>query len=184
MRLLTAILCALVCACASPTSPTVSTGAPGATTAVADKPPINPNPALSCPSESPDELVVVVDDFVASKGGWKVTIDLRRVGVNVNNYIIWYQRSAPGEPVKSMTLPGTRPIDTIYLSPAGVYGFRAQSSCFDGGYGPLGRVVVKNVGGGSFGPDVPPPPVVPPPPSPCVQPNTTGTLPTPKPPCA
>lgn len=151
------------------------TGVSGGTTfAIADKPPSNPNVGLSCPSDAPTELTVVVDDYVPGRG-WKVTIDLRRTGANIPKYLVWYQRV--GDPaIRSLSLSGARPITTEYFPVAGVYGFRAQSSCFDG-YGNLGPVVVKNVGAGSFGPDVPPPPVEPPtePPSPPVVPVCVET---------
>lgn len=173
------VLAALISGCGSNTSVIGPSGTSNGTTlAIADKPPTNPNTALSCPHDAPTELTIVVDEFVAGRG-WKVTIDLRRTSVNIPKYTIWYQRV--GDTVKSLTLSGTRPITTEYFPVAGVYGFRAQASC-DDGLGLLGPVVVKNVGNGSFGADVPPvqpppppKPPVDPPKSPC--PQTTGGAP-------
>lgn len=168
---LAAMLAALfIAACSQANIATGPTGVSGGTTfAIADKPPTNGNTALSCPSDAPTELTVVVDDFVVGRG-WKVTMDLRRVSVNIPAYIVHWQRV--GDPaVRQMTLPGSRPTVTEYFPIPGVYGFRAQSDC-NGGRGLLGPVVVKNVGAGSFGPDVPPPPVEPPTEEPPVEPPT------------
>lgn len=161
LLMLILVVAATATACSEGLSPVASTAVPGSTQAIADKQPTNPNVALSCPSDAPTELTVAVDEFVAGRG-WKVTIDLRRTSVNVPAYQVYYQRS--GDPaVQSITLSGVRPLTTVYFPIAGVYGFRAQAWCGVAG-GTLSPVVVKNVGAGGFGPDVPPPPVVPPPP--------------------
>lgn len=169
MRILIAVLLALyVCACGSPTSPSIVSGGSGTNLVVqpaaVDLPPVTQN---QCPHDAPTEFDAK-PDAGRTPTETKFTFDWRRTGPT-NNYILDVRKREQNGTVQFGTLTldprenGTLP--TRYF-PNGVYHFRLRGNC-----GPESRWSAEVVRGGAFGPDVPTPPPTPPPPV-CVQ--TTG----------
>jgi hypothetical protein len=154
---------AFVVACNSSDPLSGPSGVVGGTTqAAADLPASNPNADLSCSHDAPTMFDVKVDEFVVGRG-WKITADMRRTSVNIQRYIVWYQ--ARGGVRRSVTF-GARPVDSFYVTEAGIYDFQAQGTC-DDGLGRLSAIVTRNVGNSAM-PDVEPPPPPPLPPQGCV----------------
>ena len=135
---------------------------------VADLPPLDLNPALSCPSAAPTQFSVTVNG-ANNDGNYKVDFTWRRTGVNVTTYLLEMRRrfrnDGPLLAPTFATLDGGV-VHTRYLAP-GIYHFRVRANCDPAAL--WTAEVVKNVGVSANPPDLTPPP--PPPPVPECEPE-------------